>query len=162
MTSTRDMRSLGTEFLLLITLLVLLGSSIVGPIQALHEPVAVTVRPVSDAAYPCGSVADPDFTRVRWADEENANDSAARRVPPLEPLCVQTLDETKKHVLVLSVVPALAGVAIIVSIVRMALAFTRRSGAWDRWKLLPPMTNPVAIAVGFAALIVVLVTRPLR
>ncbi|KDQ03653.1 hypothetical protein EN35_02265 [Rhodococcus qingshengii] len=156
------MRSLGTEFLLLITLLVLLGSSIVGPIQALQEPVAVTVRPVSDAAYPCGSVADPDFTRVRWADEENANDSAARRVPPLEPLCVQTLDETKKHVLALSAVPALTGVAIIVSIVRMMLAFTRRNGTWDEWKLLPPMTNPVAISVAFAAMIMVLVTRPLQ
>ncbi len=83
MTSTRDMRSLGSEFLLLITLLVLLGSSIVGgPIQALHEPVAVTVRLVSDAAYPCGSVAEPDFTHARWADEDSTY--GPRRVPPLE------------------------------------------------------------------------------
>lgn len=160
MTSTRDMRSLGSEFLLLITLLVLLGSSIVGPMQALHEPVAVTVRPVSDATYPCGSVAAPDFTHARWADEDSTY--GPRRLPPLEPLCQRALDDAKKHVLALSVVPALTGVAIIVSIVRMVLAFTRRIGAWDEWKLLPPMTNSVAIAVGFAALIVVFVTRPLR
>ncbi len=78
-------------------------------------------------------------------------------------LCQRALDETTSHVLALSVVPpVLTGVAIIVSIVRMVLAFARRSGAWDEWKLLPPMTNAVAIAVGFAALIVVLVTRPLQ
>ncbi|NMM92322.1 hypothetical protein B2J88_50185 [Rhodococcus sp. SRB_17] len=120
----------------------------------------INVRPLSDAAYPCGSVADPDFTHVRWKNEDNANDPIARRLPPLEPLCIQTLDETKKHVLALSVVPALAGAAIIVSIVRMALAFRRRYGAWDEWKLLPPMTNTVAISVAFATLIVVLTTLP--
>jgi hypothetical protein len=42
---TRDMRSLASECLLLVTLLVLLGSSIVWPVQALYEPVTVNVRP---------------------------------------------------------------------------------------------------------------------
>jgi hypothetical protein len=43
----------------------------------------------------------------------------------------------------------------------MVLAFTRRTGAWDEWKLLPPITNTVAVIAAFATLIVVLVTRPL-
>lgn len=161
MTFTRDMRSLASECLLLVTLLVLLGSSIVWTVQALHEPVTVNVRPLSDAAYSCGTVVDLDFTYVRWANEDNANDSIARRLPPLEPLCGEALHESKKHILALGVVPILAGIGLVVGVVRMVLAFRRRSGAWDRWKLLPPMTNTVAIMVSFAALVVVL-AAPLR
>jgi uncharacterized membrane protein HdeD (DUF308 family) len=156
MTSTQDMRSLASECLLLVTFLVLLGSSIVWPVRALHGPVPADVRPLSDAAYSCGTVADPDFTHVSWANEDNANDPIARRLPPLEPLWGEALHESKKLLLALGVVPILAGIGVIVGVVRMVLAFRRRSGAWDRWKLLPPMTNTVAIIVSFAALIVVL------
>ncbi|OFV75066.1 hypothetical protein RERY_42320 [Rhodococcus erythropolis] len=129
-----------------------------GALRACH----CECSPRSDAAYSCGTVAAPDFTHVRCANEDNANDPIARLLPPLEPLCGEALHESKKHILAIGVAPILTGIGLVVGVVRMVLAFRRRSSAWDRWKLLPPMTNTGAIIVSFAALVVVLVAPLLQ